>query len=376
MVEHYVPEGIPFLRSLNIHPFKLAIDDVKYVTKEFHTKLRKSALAPGDVAVVRTGYPGTACVIPPSLPVANCADLVVITPSSELNPYYLAAIFNSAWGRASVAGNLVGVAQQHFNVSVAKEMAVPLPPREVQDRVMEVLSAYDELIANNQRRIAVLEQMARALYREWFVYFRAPGVVMKEGEELPEGWEVKKLGSLVENFDRLRRPLSKMKRAQIQGDYPYYGAAKVFDYVNDYIFDGEYLLLAEDGSVINPDRSPVLQLVNEKFWPNNHTHVLRGKPPISTHFLYLSLLDFDISPYITGAAQPKITQGNMNRIPVMCATIDVHAAFDRIVHPMLEHCQVLQRQTANLRRTRDLLLPRLMSGRVEVSLIQEHVEAE
>lgn len=250
-------------------------------------------------------------------------------------------------------------------------LEVEVPSLPVQRRVAGVLSSYDELIENSQRRIQVLESMARALYREWFIHFRFPdhgqySRVPSSFGDIPNGWEVKRLGDIAENFDRLRKPLSKMQRAQLQGEYPYYGAAKVFDHINDFIFDGEYLLMAEDGSVITEDRAPVLQLVNEKFWPNNHTHVLRGKPPYSTHFLYLALSEVDVSQYITGAAQPKITQENMNRIPFYCAPESVHNDFNRLVEPAIRQAQFLKRQIQNLRRTRDLLLPRLLSGKIDL----------
>jgi type I restriction enzyme, S subunit len=248
----------------------------------------------------------------------------------------------------------------------------PSPP--VQRRIAGILSAYDDLIENSQRRIKILEEMARRLYREWFVHFRFPGhedcrLVESPLGEIPEGWEVKGLGEIADNFDRLRKPLSKIQRADLQGPYPYYGAAKVFDYVNDFIFDGEYLLMAEDGSVITSDRAPVLQLVNERFWSNNHTHVLRGRLPCSTHYLYLGLLEINISPYITGAAQPKITQENMNRIPFVCAPASIHHEFDNLVEPIVRQTQVLQGQIQNLRRTRDLILPLLLSGQIDVEAI-------
>ena len=196
MADKYTDDGVPFLRSQNISPFRLNLDDIKYVPPAFHEKLRKSALRPGDVAVVRTGYPGTACVIPNTFSELNCADLVIITPSHELNPYYLAAIFNSAWGTASVAGNLVGVAQQHFNVGAARELEVLLPPRHTQDRVAGILSPYDELIEISERRIRILEEIARDIYREWFVEFRFPFCARVKLVNLPlvsisEGWEVR-----------------------------------------------------------------------------------------------------------------------------------------------------------------------------------------
>lgn len=116
----------------------------------------------------------------------------------------------------------------------------------------------------------------------------------------------------------------------------------------------------------SPRNAHVLQLVNEKLWPHNHTHVLRARPPFSTHFLYLGLSEVDISPYITGAAQPKITQENMNRIPFLCGPGKLHEDFNRLVAPMIRQIQILQRQIQTLRRTRDLLLPRLLSGQVEL----------
>ena len=268
-----------------------------------------------------------------------------------------------------------GTTQDNLSVDKLLTFDFLTPPIPVQQRIASILSAYDELIENSQRRIKILESIARGLYREWFVHFRFPGHenhprVASVLGEIPQGWEVKKLGDIAENFDRMRKPLSKMERSQLQGEYPYYGAAKVFDYVNDYIFDGEYLLFAEDGSVITPERAPVLQLVKEKFWPNNHTHVLRGLPPFSTHFLYLGLSEVDISPYITGAAQPKITQENMNRIPFFCGPARLHLEFNRLVEPMIRQSHILQRQIQNLRRTRDLLLPRLLSSQIALDELE------
>ena len=265
-----------------------------------------------------------------------------------------------------------GTTQDNLSLDKLLTFDFRVPPLPMQRRIVGILSAYDELIENNERRIRILETMARALYREWFVEFRFPGHdkiprMASPLGDIPQGWEARTLGQIAENFDRRRRPLSKMQRAEMQGEYPYYGAAKVFDYVNDFIFDGEYLLMAEDGSVITPERAPVLQLVNEKFWPNNHTHVLRGKPPFSTHFLYLGLSEVDISSCITGAAQPKITQENMNRIPFFCGPKELHQHFDRLVAPMVRHGQSLQRLIKNLRQTRDLLLPRLLSGQVALT---------
>jgi type I restriction enzyme S subunit len=213
--------------------------------------------------------------------------------------------------------------------------------------------------------------MAQAIYREWFVNFRFPGhenvkLIDSPLGKIPEGWEATTIGEVVNNFDRLRKPLSSMQRADMKGKHPYYGAAKIFDYVNDFIFDGKYLLIAEDGSVITAERKPVLQMAYGKFWVNNHTHILQGKPPVFTEQLCLSLSLTDVSGYVTGAAQPKITQANMNRMPFIVGTDHVQLAFASLIIPLFDQMHLLGLKNSIVRQTRDLLLPKLISGQLDV----------
>ncbi|ACK52808.1 restriction endonuclease subunit S [Thauera aminoaromatica] len=273
-----------------------------------------------------------------------------------------------------------GAAQPLVTQTVLKGVPARVPDIPTQRRIASILSAYDDLIENNTRRIAILEEMARRIYEEWFVRFRFPGheqVKMVESELglIPEGWKATNIGEVAENHDRKRKPLSKMQREKFKGPYPYYGAAKIFDYVEDYIFDGRFVLMAEDGSVITPDGFPVLQLANGRFWANNHTHILRGTPDASTEFIYLRLSSQKVSGYITGAAQPKITQANMNRIPVCLPPRDLMARFTELVGPKFDLIDCLERKHTNLRATRDLLLPKLISGELDVSTLPEPEEA-
>jgi type I restriction enzyme S subunit len=138
-----------------------------------------------------------------------------------------------------------------------------------------------------------------------------------KNENLPNGWRKVKLGEIVENFDSKRIPLSSIQRAKMKGEYPYYGAAGIIDYINDYIFDGLYLLIAEDGTLTSNGDKPMLQLVKGKFWVNNHAHVIKGKDDLETMFLFYALSTISIIPYITGAVQPKLTQENLNNIEIL-----------------------------------------------------------
>lgn len=378
MAEEYVDEGILFLRSQNILPYSLNLEksQIKFISKEFNDKISKSKLYPGDLAIVRTGYPGTACVIPNDFQEVNCSDLVIVRPErTKINSTYLCYYINSPVGKGAIFGSLVGVAQQHFNVGVAKKMKLFLPPLPIQNKIASILSSYDELIENNNQRIKLLEDMAEEIYKEWFVRLRFPAYescTMIDG--LPEGWEHVKINAITNNHDNKRKPLSSMVRMDIQGKYPYYGAAKVIDSIDDFIFDGKYLLVAEDGSVITTDGYPVLQLVNGKFWVSNHAHVLEGKYPISTEYIYLTLSKYSIIGLITGAAQPKINQENLNRISIIKPSEDFCIRFNRIIVPLFEEMKILADKNQLLQQTRDLLLPRLISGKLSVEHLIEESE--
>ena len=127
-------------------------------------------------------------------------------------------------------------------------------------------------------------------------------------------FETRKLGELVINFDRKRVPLSSRQRSERQGVYPYYGATSIMDYVDDYIFDGKYLLMGEDGTVIDENGKPILQIAEGKFWCNNHAHILQNTELVTFDYLYYLLKNTNVQSLVTGAVQPKISQSNMNKL--------------------------------------------------------------
>ena len=235
-----------------------------------------------------------------------------------------------------------------------------------QQSIASILSAYDDLIENNRRRIQLLEQAARLLYKEWFIRLRFPGhehVKIKDG--VPEGWEKRMLGEAVENFDRFRVPLSVLERENRLGPYPYHGAAGIIDYIDNFLFDGRYLLIGEDGTVVAKSGSAMLQFVEGRFWVSNHAHVVQGSL-VTTEFLYCFMSHYSIQPHITGVAQPKLSQQNLNRIEMLVPSAQLRSLFQGMVNPLIQQAFTLKSQIAALIQTRDLLLPRLMSGEVAI----------
>ena len=136
-----------------------------------------------------------------------------------------------------------------------------------------------------------------------------------------EEWKEYKLGEVINILDYKRIPLSSAERKTREGGFPYYGAQGIIDYIDDYIFDGTYLLIAEDGENLKSKKQDIAQLAHGKYWVNNHAHVLKFDNPVTKRYVEIYLNSIDISSYVTGAAQPKLNQKNLNSIPILLPEI-------------------------------------------------------
>ena len=199
MTSEYVPSGVPFLRSKNVERFGLDWNDMKYISRAFHDRLRKSALRPGDVVIVRTGKPGAAAIIPETLPEANCSDVVIVRPGPHLDARFVVYYLNSL-ATHHIDSHLVGAVQQHFNVASARRLRLRLPGIREQRTIAHILGTLDDKIELNRRMNETLEAMARALFKSWFVDFD-PVRARMEGRK-PAGMD--KATMLGERQDGLR----------------------------------------------------------------------------------------------------------------------------------------------------------------------------
>ncbi|MGD9598672.1 MAG: restriction endonuclease subunit S [Steroidobacteraceae bacterium] len=159
-------------------------------------------------------------------------------------------------------------------------------------------------------------------------------------------WRERTLGELTENFDGIRVPVKEADRRS--GPYPYYGASGIVDHVDGFLFDGEYLLVAEDGENLRTRTTPIAFLAREKFWVNNHAHVVRGNHEADTRFLMYSLAAADISGYLTGSTMPKLTQGNMNRIPLLAPPLPEQRAIAHILGTLDDKIELNRRMSETL----------------------------
>ena len=306
----------------------------------------------------------------------------------KIYPLYLFAALRSELVQKRIKALNVDAVIPHLKKTDFDKLYIPLPASPIQKWVGDFyfnLSSRIELLRETN---TTLEAIAQALFKSWFVDFdpvrakqegRAPegmddatAALLPDGFEeselgaVPRGWRVTSLKEAVSIFDSKRVPLSGAERTARKGEFPYYGAAALMDFVNDYLFDGVFLLLGEDGSVTDSDGYPVTQYVWGKMWVNNHAHVLQGANGISTEHLMLAIKRINIQPFVTGAVQAKLSQGNMWRIPFLMPTTDVAEAFGSLIAPLFDSYRQNGEQAQTLATLRDTLLPRLISGQLRL----------
>ncbi len=280
-------------------------------------------------------------------------------------------------------------AQPTFNLKDLGNLPIPLPPKFEREVIAEAIGAFDDRINLLRETNTTLEAIAQALFKSWFVDFdpvhskmqgRAPEGMdeataalfpdsFEESElgPVPKGWRNVSLKEVVSIHDSKRIPLSGQEREKRKGPYPYYGAAALMDAVDGYLFDGVYLLTGEDGSVADVNGYPIMQYVWGKFWVNNHAHILQGKDGVATEHVMLAMQRTNITPYITGAVQAKLSQTNMWRINFLKPTHEVAEHFASLLEPLFVRFRHNSEQAKTLATLRDTLLPRLIAGQLSTA---------
>ena len=251
-----------------------------------------------------------------------------------------------------------GATVPHVNMSDIRALPLPsLPTLDVQRRIAAILSAYDDLIEVNTRRIALLEEMARGLYREWFERFRFPG---HEGVRMvgsavglaPEGWEVKALGDVVE----LAYGKGLTADTRIPGTVPVYGSAGVVGYHNESLVKGPGIIVGRKGNVGS------VFWADDDFFPIDTVFYVQTK--LAFHYVFYALQN---QHFINSdAAVPGLSRNQAYLNPFLVPDQDTMNAFAEFIVPIFAQTRNLRQKNVNLRRTRDLLLPRLVAGEVGV----------
>jgi type I restriction enzyme S subunit len=256
-----------------------------------------------------------------------------------------------------------GVARFQWTTFSERE-PLSLPPLPIQRRIAGILSAYDELIENSQRRFNILESMARALYREWFVHFRFPGHesvprVSSPLGEIPQGWEVGRLGDVLV----LQRGFDLPKAGRVEGDVPIYAATGVTGFHNEAKVKAPGVVTGRSGTIGE------VVYVQEDFWPLNTSLWVKEFPKSEPLYAYYLLSSIDLKQFNSGAAVPTLNRNDIHCLDVIIPPRSSQRHFQEIAGGMLKQSRNSVLQIQNLRSTRDLLLPRLLSGQIDVEAI-------
>lgn len=360
--EDYVQIGTPIVTVEHLGQKKFTEQNLPCVSDEDKERLSKYVLQEGDVVFSRVGSVDRCSYVSHEYDGWMFSGRCLrVRPFSEIDPQYLYYYFTLESTKQFVRGIATGATMPSINTKFMGEVPIVYPPIEAQRKIADILSIIDDKIDLNNRINENLLQQAQALYKDRFVDLRP-----FDGE-MPPDWHLGTVSEIIELHDSKRIPLSSRERANLAKIYPYYGATSVMDYVDRYLFDGIYLLLGEDGTVVDSKGFPILQYVEGKFWVNNHAHIITGKNGFTVETLYLLFSLTNVQSIVTGAVQPKISQANLNKVPVIIPSEAELSDFDSIVQPIFAQIRNLHAESDRLSATRDTLLPRLMSGELDVS---------
>lgn len=293
--------------------------------------------------------------------------------SSEFIYYFLKTIDFKLLTHESIMPSL--------QLSKIKNLNLPLPPLNEQQRIVakieELFSHLDHQTNLINQNIRLLQSFEKSILRDTFSgkltkVFREthscgdPQILLNKikeerksknlvniPEEIPENydseknWRFSSLGFITQNFDGKRIPVSKTKRKDMKGDFPYYGASGIIDYVNRPLFKGKYLLIGEDGANLLARSTPIAFIADGEFWVNNHAHVLQTLGGVDLEYLSYFINSIDLSEWISGTAQPKLNQRNMSKIPIPIPSLEEQEEIKKIIH---QNLSIIKKQSDTLKK--------------------------
>jgi len=390
--------GIPVVKIANIQDKRVSPECGDHLPEDLCTeKLDRYFLHQGDTLIAMTGAGSVGKV--GKMPrvdgrfLVNQRVAIVRPDDSRCDPAFVYFALSQDFYETKLYGLGLGAGQPNVSAKQIGELEIPFPSLPMQRRIAEILSAYDDLIENNQRRIRILEETARALYRERFVEFRFPSHekvrhVASNLGDIPQGWEVVTLGTQLAALDSGKRPKGGIR--DVEYGVPSIGAENIngigrHDFVNEKFVPREFfqelrkgvvrdrdVAIYKDGAYIGKSSYFRDGFPHSECCVNEHVFLLRANGVrLKQNALYLWLQEpatvHAIRATNANAAQPGINQQSVRGLELILPDENTAESFDRLVEPLLAEIINLAKRIQNLRRTRDLLLPRLLCGQVDVN---------
>jgi len=395
----YQEEGYPSIRTPNIGRGRLILGGVNRVSEETY-KLWTQRATPrsGDLILAREAPVGNVAVIPKNLQVCLGQRTVLIRPDrSKVDPNFLVYLLLGDEVQGKIHSLSGGATVAHLNMGEIRKLKLPhLPPLSIQQKIAAILSAYDDLIENNTRRIKILEEMAQAIYREWFVHFRFPGhegvrMVDSELELVPEGWEIVKVSKICEKITSGGTPSTKIEKFW-NGDIPWLSSGETrnhFILATDNTITPEGVAnsstrFIEAGTTIvasagqGHTRGQTSFMMIDSYINQSIVALIANQQIISNLFLYFEIsLRYDELRNLSdsNSSRGSLTTRLLGDLDVIVPPKHLIDDFDKIASNIVNSIAIRLLQNSNLRRTRDLLLPKLISGEIDVSALDIKIPA-
>jgi type I restriction enzyme S subunit len=346
----------PYLANVNVRWGEFDLEDLPLMKFE-ESEQERYELKYGDLVICEGGEPGRCAIWKEQIPNMKIQKALHRVRVHDCLDYrYLFYWFLLAGKTGELDQYFTGATIKHMPGQKLKEVVIDKPPLEIQHRIADILSAYDDLIENNQKQIKLLKEAAQRLYKEWFVDLHFPGHEnTKIVDGVPEGWRGGLLKELISvNYGKDH------KKVPDDGNIPVYGSGGLMRKCNKSLFSGEAVLIPRKGSLNN------IMYVDETFWTVDTMFYATMKQPHTAVFVYFFVKAFDMYSMNIGAAVPSMTTKILDAMDVVIPDKETLEKFDKYAKVYFNKIKTLQGQNEQLKTARDLLLPKLMSGEVEV----------
>lgn len=358
--EHYTNnKEVRIIQLSNIGENGWREDNKKYTTFEHAKVIARSKVEAGDIVIAKMMPAGRAIICPSyEQQYVLSSDAVKFVPNSLVDNNFCCKGINSHFFQTLVQENTQGITRARTSIKKLKGYPFPLPPLSEQQRIVE---SIEELFAKLDEAKERLQEVADsfAVRKAAILHNAFTGELTKqwrrENGVRDESWEEKKLSEITENQDSKRIPLSKSQRDNMNRIYDYYGASGIIDKVDDYIFEGKKLLIGEDGANLVTRSKDIAFIADGKYWVNNHAHILDVKDTVLLMYLCNYINNMDLIPYVTGSAQPKLTQAKMNNIKIFLPTLPEQHEIVRLIDDLLARERAAQQAAEQALASIDLM---------------------
>lgn len=374
-------QGYPLIRTPNIGKGRLNLEDVHRVSKEVYDKRNVRAVPQkDDIIFAREAPAGNVAIIQDNQEVCLGQRTVLIRPNKEkVHPQFLVYYMLAPQQQYELLGTANGATVAHVNIPVIKKMPIQLPDRDMQIKIAETLAVYDDLIENNQKQIKLLEEAAQRLYKEWFVDLRFPGYEnTKMIDNIPKGWSYKSVDELGEVITG--KTPSTAKSEYYGGEIPFVTIPDMHGRVYPLITEKYLTKQGADtqknkylpkGTVIVSCIATVglVNIANEPCQTNQQINSVILKKKKDIYFFYEAMgriKDLLDGVGSNGATMTNVNKTKFSRIKVLYPTEDIVGAYDDFCKPLFEKILALSKCNNELRSMRERLLPKLISGELEV----------